>query len=467
MATARANLETVISADMSQFQATMRRAGMVAERTGGKIAREMKGAAVATLKAAAAAGAMAAALGAAALARGVKNAADMGGKLHELSARTGIAAGELAKLSRAFEDNGLSAEKIGPLINKLQKGIYEFGQGSETARKPFDELGLTFDEIGKLSPEKQFALIQKKISAIADPTKRAALAMQLFGKSGGELLTLFGDKDAFKNAGSALGAQIEILNRRAADFDEISDILGRTGTKLQGFFVGVLDAVSDDLLPILREMDAADWAKVGQDFGAALLVAAKAAGKILEAFDKISKAIVWAVTALRDIDFWKGAALAFSSMFIKSIANIGDFLTQRLIKSFKDVADAASKLPIVGKLFGGASEMLGKAHGAVPNANPIGKAANAVGGMGVNKLHRFMKMFDYISSIDTAKSLFSISKGGNGIANQSHTSGINALKNSNAGAGVGVSNMIAMGQKQANQHLSNIELKLGQALIVN
>ena len=243
MASARAELKTVISADSSQFSTAMRRAGMVASETGSKIRKSFSGKIAGAFTAAGSA--IAGAFAVSTFASGIKGAADLGGALSDLSARTGIAAGRLALLSRAFEDNGVSADKIGGVINKLQKTIFEFGTGAEKPAKVFAELGITFEEISRLSPDQQFAMVQKAIAGIEDPAKRAALAMQLFGKAGGELLTLFGDAGALNAAGTTLGTAAEILDRRAATFDSISDILARSGAKLQSFFVGVLDVVAD------------------------------------------------------------------------------------------------------------------------------------------------------------------------------------------------------------------------------
>lgn len=266
MASARAELKTVISADSSQFSSAMRRAGSVANDTGSRIRKAFSGKVAGAITAAGAA--VAASFTVSTFAAGIKGAADLGGKLSDLSARTGIAAGDLARLSRAFEDNGVSADKIGSVINKLQKTIFEFGEGAKGPTEAFSALGISFDEISRLSPEQQFAMVQRAIAGIEDPAMRAAMAMKLFGKSGGELLTLFSDEGALEKAGTFLGTAAEILNRRAGTFDEISDILGRAGAKLQSFFIGVLDVVADDLLKILQDFDQLDLAKMGQEFAA-------------------------------------------------------------------------------------------------------------------------------------------------------------------------------------------------------
>jgi hypothetical protein len=271
---AKADLKTTISADMTGFAATMRRAGGVAKSTGTSIGNSLGSASSAIgglVKSAGAATIKLAALGVAAagagLIVGIKSAADLGGKLADLSARTGIAAGKLAVMGRAFEDNGVSADKIGGVINKLQKTITDFGSGSASAAKPFDALGIKFDDISKLDPAAQFELIQSKISAIQDPAQRAALAMQIFGKSGGELLTLFADGEAFANAGAFLGTQAEILDRSAGLFDSISDKMARIPEKLQGFFVGFLEPIAGDIDEILTRFEAFDFAALGLKLG--------------------------------------------------------------------------------------------------------------------------------------------------------------------------------------------------------
>ena len=315
---AKADLKTTISADMTGFSATMRRAGGLAATTGTKIGKSLGGAGKALggiAKTSAIAGAGLAAVGAAAagvgFTLGIKNAADLGGKLADLSARTGIAAGDLAVMGRAFEDNGVSADKIGGVINKLQKTITDFGTGSKTAAKPFEKLGISFDQISKLNPSDQFQLIQSKIAAIQSPTERAAVAMQLFGKSGGELLTLFSDGKAFANAGTFLGSQAEILNRNAALFDSISDILARAGEKFQGFFVGILDVIGPALLEVLQKFDSLDFAKMGQDAGGFIMEAVSMTGKLLDMAYQFGQRLGNGIEAsgmlLREVfsaDFW-------------------------------------------------------------------------------------------------------------------------------------------------------------------
>ena len=366
---AKADLKTTISADMTGFSATMRRAGGLAATTGAKIGKSLGGATKAMAGLALSAGRVAASLAAAGTAAagagfvaGIKNAADLGGKLADLSARTGIAAGDLAKLGRAFEDNGVSADKIGGVINKLQKTITDFGNGSKTATKPFETLGIKFEDIAKLDPAAQFELIQSKIAAIQSPAERAAVAMQLFGKSGGELLTLFADGQAFANAGAFLGTQAEILNRSSGVFDSISDKMARIPAKLQGFFVGFLEPIAGSVDEVLTKFDTFDFAALGLRIGSAfnmenvismisasvpLLVAvlADAFAKALDVFG----ALLQALFSAEGLSFMKNILIDVLVAGVDALGGAFYELAKNFGKALKGEVDMVDTTRIIGE----------------------------------------------------------------------------------------------------------------------
>jgi hypothetical protein len=214
-----------------------------------------------------AAGFAAAAAATVGLAAGIKNVLDIGGALSDLSTRTGIAAGELRVLQEAFKQNGLSAEQVGPAVNKLQRALVEAGQkGGEVART-FEGLGINLNDLRGMNAADQFQAIGAAINALPDPAARAAAAMQIFGRSGGELLTLFSNSGALTQAATTVGAQADLLTKNANMFDQASDILGSVGAKLEGFFVGVADQLVPALMPMLEAANGLDFAGIGQAIG--------------------------------------------------------------------------------------------------------------------------------------------------------------------------------------------------------
>ncbi|MFZ4483354.1 MAG: hypothetical protein ACOYOL_05160 [Chthoniobacterales bacterium] len=203
----------------------------------------------------------------AALFAGTKAAINMGDQLSDLSDRTGISAGKLMVMGQAFKDSGMAIEAVGPAVNRLQKAIAGVNEDGEATAGIFGQLGLNMEELNAMSPDAQFRAVGAAISGIADPSQRAAAAMKIFGKSGGELMALFNDADAFSSAAQAVGDQAAIMDRNAALFNDVSRKLELAGLKMQGFFVGVADQVLPVLQPLLDWFASQDLAAQGQAFG--------------------------------------------------------------------------------------------------------------------------------------------------------------------------------------------------------
>lgn len=214
---------------------------------------------------------------------GLKNAFDLGGELSDISARTGIAAGDVMILRQAFKDAGVSEENLRNGINKMQKELVAASNGSASAQESFSALGLDLDALRSMDPKSQFEEIGRAINQLDDPAERASAAMKIFGKSGAEMLTVFSDsKGGLANASKTLGAQAEIMNRQSVTFDRISDLLNSAGSKLQGFFIGLADKVAPMLLPLLERFNSLDFSSWGQSIGNAvqLAVAAFSSGQL-------------------------------------------------------------------------------------------------------------------------------------------------------------------------------------------
>jgi hypothetical protein len=153
------------------------------------------------------------------------------------------------------------------MINRLQKALAGVSEDGQPTSKVFQQLGLDMAALSGMSAADQMQAIGQAISGLRDPAQRAAAAMGIFGRSGGEMLTLFADTGAIGNASKALGGQAGLLAKNAASFDQASDILGRSGLKMQGFFVGVADKVIGGILPLLEAFDGLDLSTLGQQVG--------------------------------------------------------------------------------------------------------------------------------------------------------------------------------------------------------
>ena len=176
------------------------------------------------------------------------SAIDLGGRLSELKSRTGESAGNLLVLERAFDNTGVGAEKVGETINKLQKFMGQAAQGGDKQIEAMTRLGLTMNDLQGKTPTEQMKVFAEKIAGLQSPTERSALAMEVFGKSGGKLLPLLNSfAGEIANAQGELGSMPGIMDRSSAAFDELSDkmavIKGKAVEVAAGFIEKALPAL--------------------------------------------------------------------------------------------------------------------------------------------------------------------------------------------------------------------------------
>lgn len=216
------------------------------------------------------------------------DALDLGGELNDLSSRTGETAGNLLILQRSFDNAGSSAEKVGPTINKLQKFMDDAAQGGAKQAETMSRLGVSLEELKGKSPLEQMQILAKRISEIQDPTERSALAMQVFGKSGGELLPMLQNfSGEIETARSQLGAMPDVMNRSNAAFDTISDNLSVIKTKLRDFAAGFLDRLAPAIEFATTMLTRFDAAAAGMKLGDII----RGAGNGISAFTDALKAV--------------------------------------------------------------------------------------------------------------------------------------------------------------------------------
>ena len=194
------------------------------------------------------------------------DALNMGGRLADLSDRTGVAVDKLLILERAFQNTGVGADSLGPIINKMQKAIVDAGDGSTAAADAFTKLGIPLSSLQNLSPDQQLQAIGKAVASIPDPAERAAVSMDIFGKSGGALNQVFANMGGeIATAKSQLGSLPDVMKAGAAQFDKISDNLTIISGKFVDFAAGILDKVKPALDALTTAMTRIDATKLGQD----------------------------------------------------------------------------------------------------------------------------------------------------------------------------------------------------------
>lgn len=120
----------------------------------------------------------------------IKNFARVGDAIAKMSRRTGVSVEALSELAYAAELSGTSMEGLENGLRRMQRTIYDAGRELSTAVDGLADLGLSFKQLDGMAPEDQFAVFTEALSRIEDPSRRAAIAMTLLGRSGTALLPM-------------------------------------------------------------------------------------------------------------------------------------------------------------------------------------------------------------------------------------------------------------------------------------
>jgi hypothetical protein len=171
-----------------------------------------------------------------------KKILEAGDQIQKMGLKTGFSAEELTRLKHAAELSGSSIEGIDKSIKTMQKSIFDADRGTKLMVDNFAELGLKVEDLKKLSPEEQFKVISEKLAKIADPTKRAALAMQLFGRTGRDLLPMLaeGSEGLQKMKDDADKLGITMSQEQVNNIAEFNDSVDRMKKSILGMFQAAL-----------------------------------------------------------------------------------------------------------------------------------------------------------------------------------------------------------------------------------
>jgi phage-related minor tail protein len=237
---------------MAQFDALLRiKADVTGENEITGLTRSLRGAqgAVAAVKASfAGLGALVpAALGAGVvgLAKGAIDAAD---NMRDLSQRTGISVEMLSKLDVAAKQSGTNIEAVGTALGRFNGRLVEAAKtGSGPTSDALKQLGLSAtDASGKIkSADKILLEIADRFAAMPDGPKKSALALDLFGRAGQNLIPLL-------NGGSA--AIKNIAATMTTDFANSADRVNDKLVVIQARFTALTVSLAEKLLPAFESL---------------------------------------------------------------------------------------------------------------------------------------------------------------------------------------------------------------------
>ena len=162
---------------------------------------------------------------------GALNAID---NTRQLAESLGVTYGELRTLQVAADLSGASSEQLAAAFTRAQVTIARAAGKSAEAKAALTDLGLSVEELTKLSATQQFSAIAEAINRIQNPAKQAAAAVAIFGRSGAQLLPTFRElPENLRTANTFLaGFQngVDGINPQAVD--AIGDAFGLVGQSI-------------------------------------------------------------------------------------------------------------------------------------------------------------------------------------------------------------------------------------------
>jgi len=173
----------------------------------------------------------------------------------KLSRSLGVTFGELRQLNIAADLSGASSEQLSRAFVRGQVAIDDFRQGVPAASEAFARLGISLDSLAGRGSIEQFQLIAEAIADIEDPTTRAALATDIFGRSGANLLPLFGDLSSSLETSAGFLEQFggALTNEQARAVEAVNDAFTLLGEGVSEVVGQILAELSPALVQGAQE----------------------------------------------------------------------------------------------------------------------------------------------------------------------------------------------------------------------
>ena len=179
-----------------------------------------------------------------------------GDNIDKMSQRLGLSYEGFQKWDYILGQSGVDISSMQAGLKTLTNQMDDAMNGSADAQARFEALGLSIEDISNMSREEVFEAVISGFQQMEDSTERAALANDLFGRSGQALTPLFNqsieDTQALAQAAEDLGLIMsDDAVRASADYQDALDTMQRSmnGLKnnMMGNFLPGITSVMDGL----------------------------------------------------------------------------------------------------------------------------------------------------------------------------------------------------------------------------
>jgi len=189
--------------------------------------------------------------------------------------------GEFSGLALAGDLAGVSMETIAKAATKADIMFVKASQGSKVAQAAFAGLGLSVDQLGGMSASERFDAIAAAIAKLPTEAQRAAAAVQIFGRSGVDLLPLFsqGAEGIAQAREQAERLGLTLTNAQGQDVEAMNDAFTMAGKAIEGVVNQVVAYLSPEVKKVADTftnlVGSMGGANIGQAIGDGILQGAR------------------------------------------------------------------------------------------------------------------------------------------------------------------------------------------------
>ena len=296
--------------------------------------------------------------------------------------RMGVATEELQTFRLAADLAGISAESLTTAFRFSQRALSEAASGTKEYADSFAALGLSTAALRQMGAAEQFQAIVTALQRVTDQTDRTRLAMELFGRTGTQMLTL--KPDAISSAAQdieRMGGAISRLD--AAKVEEAQDAMTRTKAAVSVLWAELtiklapaIEGMADKLTNLIVWLNGLDAGAVKA--AAEMTAFAVAFGTVLWLIPKVIAGVRAVVSALQ--------AMATAQAITTALSGPAGWARLAVAAGV-----AAGAVGMVSEAFAGLNDQAGQASGAAVrvadsvagiNSEPLNELAAAADGAG-------------------------------------------------------------------------------------
>lgn len=197
----------------------------------------------------------------------IKRSVDLANNIEKMSREINTSSEFLTEMKHAANLADVGIDTLTKSLSKMQKNASDAAMGLSTPKRALEELGISVTNFVGLNAEQQFKLIAERMDSVKDSSTRTRVAMDIFGRSGRQLLRMFAEgsgtiekyrKEARQlnlviGTDTARGAAAakDAMTRMGAVFEGLGNFLI---TRLAPYFERLNDYIVAHFIPTLRNM---------------------------------------------------------------------------------------------------------------------------------------------------------------------------------------------------------------------